>query len=77
MKTVSGKEFIHDAVDPFEGRCPSCGEKITFKKIKKGNTRGIHRRGLRSFECIPCGYAEYDSNQREELITKGVFDNEL
>jgi hypothetical protein len=57
--------------------CPSCGKKLKKKVIKKGNTRGIYRRGLRSFICIDCGYAEYDSNEREMMITNGYLDDEI
>ena len=54
--------------------CPVCGKKLKLKKIKK--SPNMHRRGLRSYECVDCGYAEYDSNPREQMITEGYLDNE-
>jgi len=80
MKVIDKKGHVYEVSpspynDPFKNICPLCGEKLTLKKIKK--QRNIFSRGIRSFECISCGYAEYDSNEREAAITNGNFDNEL
>lgn len=55
--------------------CPNCGDKLKLKKIKKQPSQ--YRRGLRSYICEKCNYAEYDSNEREQAITDGLFDDEL
>jgi C4-type Zn-finger protein len=54
--------------------CPLCGKKLKSKVIKKGT---FYKRGIRSFECIDCGYGEYDSDVREKMILDGYFDEEL
>ncbi len=76
MKRIDDKGceriITNDIIDHFTNRCPVCGEKLGLKRIKKA--RNMHRRGLRSFICPSCGYAEYDSNEREEAITKGYLD---
>lgn len=54
--------------------CPMCGEEIKLKKIKKAKN---YRRGLRSWICTDCNYAEYDSNDREQAITDGYLDDEI
>jgi len=64
----------HRTIDPFKGLCPECGEKLVLKRIKKG---GFYRRGLRSKVCTGCGYAEYDSNPREQAIMNGELDDEI
>jgi len=48
----------------------------TKKKIIKKQPNQ-YRRGLRSWICNDCGFAEYDSNEREQMITDGIFDDEL
>jgi len=50
--------------------CPLCGKDLVLKRIKKGRNT-TYRRSLRSYICTDCGYAEYDSNQRELAITAG------
>lgn len=57
--------------------CPNCGKQLKLKVIKKVIKMCGYRRGLRSYICEPCGYAEYDSNEREQLITDGYFDEQL
>ncbi len=74
MTTIHGKVIIHDAVDPFKGLCPVCGEKLELKRIHK--RKNAYSRGVRSFVC-KCGYAEYDSTEREQAILNGIFDDEL
>ena len=54
--------------------CPQCGKEIKLKRIKKSRN---YRRGLRSWICYDCNYAEYDSNDREQAITDGFLDNEI
>ena len=51
--------------------CPNCGQKLKKKVIKKQPNQ--YKRGVRSFVCEPCGYAEYDSNPREKDITEGLI----
>lgn len=55
--------------------CPSCGKEIKLKRIKKSSSQ--YRRGLRSYICSDCNYAEYDSNEREQAITDGYLDDEI
>jgi C4-type Zn-finger protein len=79
MKMINKYGMTVDAVPGiiphFEGLCPVCGTALKLKRIKK--QRNMHRRSLRSRVCEDCGYAEYDSNEREQAITDGIFDDEL
>ena len=38
--------------------CPLCGNKLKHKIIKKQPKNNNHGRGLRSWICEPCGFAE-------------------
>ena len=73
---IHPKTVIHtQVVDPFKGLCPVCGEKLSHKIIKKSER--MFQRSVKSFVCPGCGYAEYDSNQREGAILKGCLDDEI
>ena len=72
---IKPKTKLTTVIDPFKGLCPVCGEKLSHKRIKK--QRNMHRRSLKSFVCNSCGYAEYDSNERESAILKGNFDEDI
>jgi len=68
---------VKDTVDHFKELCPECGNKLKLKKILKAKkSQALYRRNLRSWVCPDCGYAEYDSNEREQAITDGALDNE-
>ena len=60
----SKKKIVH--------RCPVCGSELS--EVKKGK-----RNVIKSLECRPCGYSEYDSDEdsKEQRILNGDFDDEL
>jgi DNA-directed RNA polymerase subunit M/transcription elongation factor TFIIS len=55
-----------------EHRCPVCGSILT--SVQKGK-----RNVIKSLECRPCGYSEYDSDEDslENRILDGEFDDEF
>jgi hypothetical protein len=68
---------VKHTVDHFKNCCPQCGSELKLKKILKAKKgMAFYRRNLKSWICSDCGYAVYDSNEREQAITDGLLDNE-